>query len=456
MNLNNYFSSSYYSGLRRGVVQMEERIRYSLNSITSLYARYSWLKNDPHYIAQTWLTPNNNNQITIYEVGLSRRIHALSLTLYPYLLSQDLTDNYFTGKALHSFSTRAALDLNYSFGKTMFSLNADYGFTKSNNPLFEEANYRSLKMNANFSASHWGINASLQTAPYYLQEELMPVEGKYRQYSFGPYLRVNALKKKMDISLSGYTNYNNYGFGWNNTIDAQVKYRVDKTWQFSCQVFYNTYSNLKNNANTQLRIGVQKSFIAANAPGLKKLELTFFGDDNANGTLDNGENLLEGVIVDVSGIIAVSNQKGKVRYSNMAKGEKKIQVKEGKGWQQLTPLKLQLLNNQHLKIPLVKCGRLTGRIVPAAQKYISEKPLLEGIRVIATDIFNRDFSSLTDETGNFYFSIPTGRYIIHIETAGQSFSITNAQKEITLEEQHNEPVIFQWLDERRKTEVKRF
>ncbi len=456
LSLNNYFSTGYYSGLRRGVIQMEERIRYSLNPLTGIYARFSWLKNAPNYLSQTRSMLNNSNQITIYEMGFSHRKNAFSATLYPYLLSQDLHDNYLTREKLHSFSTRLALDLNYTFGTSFLSLNSDYGYTKSNNPLVEQ-HYNSFKINASYAARNWGVSARMQTAPYYLQEELIPVANKkYRQYSIGPNVHFSALDQRMEISVAGYANYNNYGYGWMNSIDAQVRYKVAKTWRFSGQVFYNTYTGLRNSASTQFRIGIQKSFVSANAPGLKKLELSFFGDDNGNGLLDDGERRLEGIIVDVSGTVAASNQKGKVTYSNLAKGEKLIQVKDGKGWSQFEPLKLLLQNNQNMEIPLVKSGRLTGSIVPVAQKYVVEEPMLEGIRVTATDDFNRTFFALTDETGNFYFSIPVGSYGIHIETAGQFFTIKDARKEITIKERNNEPIVFEWLDERRKIEMKRF
>lgn len=456
LNLDNYASTGYYSGMRRGVIQLEERFRYTLDSLTGAYIRYSLLKNDPRYLSAGWPAFNSNNQVAVYEIGMSRKMHAFSVTLYPYLLSQHLDDNYFTGTKLHSFSTRLALDLGYSHGWAMLALNTDYGYTKSNHPGMQNG-YHSLRISANFSAPHWGISARMQNNPYYLQEELQPVTNKkYRQYSIGPNVRMKALRQRMEVSLSAYINNNNYAHGWMSSMDAQVKYSMGKTWQLSAQVFHNGYSNLKNSAGTQLRIGILKNFASANAPGLKKLELTFFGDSNSNGIRDNDEQPVEGVIAAIAGTVAVSNKKGRIVLYNLEKGEKTVQVKEGKGWNLPVPLDVSLQRNTSINVPLVKSGKLSGRLVPVAQKYITREPALEGIRVIATDALHRTFLSVTNENGEFYFSLPAGRYIIHVETAGQQFSVTDPRKEVMVNELNNSILTFQWLDERRKTEVKRF
>jgi hypothetical protein len=457
INLNNYVSSSYYSGLRRGVLQLNNQISYQATKATSFSVHYNQQHNTPRFLSLALEDQYVSNDMQQYEIGVNTRIRDLTLSLRPYYLHQYQGQYFIGGEELRSSSLRMMLELWYTLHEKTLSLSVDYGFTNSNNLLAYGGRYKTIRINANFRANHWGLNAHIQKGPYYLQEE--PVESgqsDFKVYSFGPSAGFDMFHQKLNISLTNYLNYNGYVGHWNNLLNAQLKYKAGNTWQVSAQIFYNVFTQKGSVSNFQGQIGIQKHFIDANAPGLKRLELTFFGDHNANGVQDANENTIPDVIVDVSGEITKSNKHGKVNYTNLTKGEKVITIQDGKGWHLLQPQHFFLNNHTKMIIALVKSGQLRGRLVPVEQKYLTEKPVLEGIRINAIDQDQKLISTLTDEEGRFHFSLPLKNYTIYIETAGHSFLVDPVRQDVTISEGKVEELIFRFENKERKVEIKKF
>ncbi|GAA4308720.1 hypothetical protein [Compostibacter hankyongensis] len=464
IRLNNYFSSPYYSGLRRGAVQLDDQLGYRLSSGSSFFLRYNRLHNRPAYITDTLngFSAGNYNNITAYEAGWSQRISPrLSLTAKPYLLEQDMQPSLLFPETdslphLRSDALRMAADLQYDLQPHHFRLSADYGSVKSDNPLLKHSRYSSLKVEADYYCRIWGLNATVQTAPYYLAEEVYVRDGSYRAYSFGPNIRFRALKNKLDVSFSDYLNYNAYLADWNNTFNGSAGFRLGRTWQLKGQVFHTFYNLQGYGSNLQTRIGVEKQFMQDNAPGLKKLELTFFADKNVNGRQDPGENTLPGIIAEVAGATAISNKKGKISYANLREGLQSVRLVNGSDWYLMKPLSVALSRNRKIAVPLVRSGRLDGHIVIRRQQYLEDAAVNpEGIRITATDDLNHTFSTLTDANGAFSLFLPLNHYVIRPETEGLPFSGAPARA-LQVRKDNNPDLVFELTDKSREVEVKRF
>ncbi|RYE18167.1 MAG: hypothetical protein EOP51_22490, partial [Sphingobacteriales bacterium] len=471
VTLNNYYSSAYYSGLQRGVLQLNERLTYRAGSSVSVFGRYSLLNNKPLYMVDT-LTINQGlyNDMTIYEAGLNLRKGSLSLTMHPYLLNQAL--NQTSGGAftringlLNSSSKRIGVDLIYSLrgGRQLYVL-SDMGFTQSSNTDLKKQRYQSLRIIATYSDKWWGLHSLIQKAPYYLSEEAIAsrTDGGYYACSFGPDVHFSAFNKKLAVNVSNYFNYTSYNKNRSNSLNGRVQYQVKNGWAVSGQVFYNSYSTLSNGQNLQTRLGVVKQFTRNNVPGGKKLKVSFYDDINNNNRWDDNERAIEGVVVNIAQegkadnqkqLTTVTGKKGTIEYVDLKKGYYSVYLLRTNGWHLATPVNINLADDKKMDVPLVKSGRLAGKVKAVKQEYITSKPLLEGIKIVATSDQNTVFTTLTNENGEFELPLPVNRYHISADVDPKRYTVSNQAQIVAVKKENNETLQFDLTDEGRKVVV---
>jgi hypothetical protein len=473
ISLNNYFSTAYYSGLQRGVLQLNERLSYRLAKAVNIFGRYSLLNNKPLYMVDTLLINQGlySNMVT-YEAGINFNTGKLSLTIHPYLFDQSLNRSLNdvlapVNQPLHSSSKRVGADLIYSLrgGRQLYIL-SDFGITNTDNPNITRQLYNSLRVMATYSDKWWGLHALIQKAPYYLSEETIASQtnGEYSATSFGPEIHFAAFKNKLNVNVSSYFNYTSYNKNSNNSLNAQLQYHVKNGWAISGQAFYNTYSKLSNNYNLQTRVGIVKQFIRNNAPGTKKLKVNFYNDANNNNKWDDGEPPVEGVVVSITQkaekenpkqLTTITGKKGDIEYVDLKKGYYSLMLVRTNGWHLPAPVDIDVADNKKIAVPLVKSGWLTGKINVIKKEFIATKPLLEGIKIIARSDQNTVFTTLTNENGEFELPLPINRYHISADVDTKRYTVGNQGQMIAINKDNN-TIEFNLTDESRKVIVKQF
>ncbi|MCC8407847.1 carboxypeptidase-like regulatory domain-containing protein [Mucilaginibacter sp. UR6-1] len=475
LNFNNYYSTNYYSGLQRGSISLNNRVNYRLNKTFSIFSRYALIKNAPRYLTDTLLLyAGLYNNTATYETGVNISSGRLNLGVHPYLLNQSLSrsNNQYApvlnvNGSLRSSSKRLGIDLMYAFnGSRQVTILGDFGATNSDNTRLNERNYRSFRIMANYNDRWWGIHSLLQNAPFYLSEEAIATQagGKYYAYSFGPDVHFTAFNNKLSVNITDYFNYTAYKISSNHSVNAQVQYRVTNGWQLSGECFYNAYSTVNNNYNLQTRIGVVKRFDRTSAPGTKKLKISFYNDANHNNQWDNGEQPLEGLVINIADknqqnsgrMNTVSDKKGMVEYIAIKEGVYSLNLLRSNGWNLPGQVTIDLSGNKKMAIPLVKSGWLMGKIKVVKQAYVSTAPVLEGIKVVAVNDKNLVFTTLTNEAGEFELPLPVNNYQVSIEADPAQYAITNQKQQVNINTGNNKQLEFNLVDERRKVIVKQF
>lgn len=452
---NNFLSSAYYSGLRRGTIQLNEQVGYNVSDNFKLITRFTHQQTQPQYIGLNSSFTSYNN-ISTYELMLylktSRRV---TMSLRPYIQEQKIgnlqfqTD--FTGTVSAS-GKRMAADLRYSMSAAnTLSVNADYG-SLFNRQLNTRQN--SFRLTLNYNGRLLGLNAFMQTGPYYLIDQYYLIYNQYNtNYALSPYINLSLLKHKLTLNLANNLNYSKSSFNsFNSSYSGTAKLKVRGNWELTAQVYYTRYENFDRQ---QTQLGIAKNFSVAQ-PNNHKLEMTFFDDRNANGIQDAGEKPATGIRVSVNNNIAQSNDKGKITYHNTPSGWHQVVIVDSKGWSSTMNDNICIKKNTRLTIPLTRNSQLTGRIQPAKQKYQQKSVSLEGIRITATNAQNKTYFTLTDEQGNFSLSVPASSYTIYTIANTDTYTISNASQLVTVTAKQAEPVIFNLTDRSQKVEVRRF
>lgn len=478
-----YYSSPYYTGLRRGLLLTDLRLTRKLENNKSLDAHVSMQINSPGYqynLNNIFNAGINKNAVYIYELGYNTRAGTFFLGFGPYFMNQRLITSAITDLSganadWRSSSMRFTANMAYNGPVHSFSVTADYGYTYINTSERPVAPFNSVKINASYNMPILGFSSYIQLNPFYISDVLSTTgDNKYTLYSFGPNVHFGVLQNSLNLRFGGMYNYYGFTRSANYSMTGNMRYLMKGNWALTGDFLYtltkqkplfsmvdpiqNGLLNMDNQSfeNRQLRIGVEKQFGAQGQSSAKKLLLTYYEDQNSNGMRDAGEKAIAGVLVKINGEAALTNSKGTVEFRDMKKEEYIVSVTNTKGWSLQEPTTVFLDKSKKVEVPLVKTQALNGCLKMKVTKYMDGQPALAGIKISAIDPHGRIHQTLTDDQGNFCFYLPRNNYTVYIETAGMPFSIENEKEEVSL---HGAPVgmlTFLYHDERRKIIVSKF
>lgn len=477
-----YYSSPYYVGLRRGLLQTDSRMSISLSGKRSVSARLSYMNNRPKYMqGDRNYRFDNSNRIEIYELGYRSAIGKLNIDLRPYVMRQQANYQSWLGiennvPEWKSSSLRAVADLNFFSESHRFSFQTDYGYTYKNTANRPMAPFHSLRISGNYDNSLFGFNAFVQVNPFYLSDLLATYDNaKYRIYSLGPNTRFEALAHKLQVQLAALYSY--YGFSRSNnfSINGNARWRLKDDWNLTADIFY-TFIKGRSLLLTdpmqlpqqhaierysfdsrQIRVGVEKNFGRRAGDQAYRLQLNCFDDKNNNGIKDADELPVESVVVRIGRDAAITDRKGKVKFVDMIAGTYNIQVENSAGWVSYAPLTAILTKNRSMDVPLIRTKPARGKIRVITIKYLDSKPDLSGIRITAVDRQGKTYHTLTNEEGSYAFFLPAGIYKIMVLSEGMPFSIENPDREVEIKSDGTSKLpTFNYKDLRRKVGVKRF
>ncbi|QQT53117.1 hypothetical protein I6I98_23195 [Sphingobacterium multivorum] len=478
----NYYSSPYYVGLRRGLLQSDSRVVIPLEETKSLSVRMSFMDNQPKYqVGDKNYLFSNSNRIEIYELGYRTAFGQLNVDLRPYWMKQRADYHSWLGVGSNavnwkSSSVRTVVDLNFFTKYHRFSLQTDYGYTYKNTAEKPIAPFHSLRVSGNYDNALVGFNAFVQINPYYLSDLLATyTNSTYSMYSLGPNTHFEAFGHNLQVQLA--TMYSYYGFSRSNnlSINGNARWRMKDNWSLTADIFY-TFIKGKllfitdpinppqpqpldrySFNNRQIRVGIEKNFGRTGSYKGYSLQLTCFDDKNNNGIRDDDEAFVESVLIRIGKEAAITDGKGRVKFVDMEAGSFSIQTENHQGWVSQGPSTVVLTKNQSMDIPLIKTKSAKGKLQLIASKYLESKPDLSGIRITANDRQGKRYNTLTNEEGEYVFYLPIGFYKLTVETEGMPFVIENSNCEAEVKaEGLNELPSLRYRDQRRKVGIKRF
>ncbi|WP_300597751.1 hypothetical protein [Niabella sp.] len=477
----NYYSTPYYGGLRRGLLQLDNAISFDLGGSNTLTAAIRLLNNNPrllYYFGNEYLAAASRYGNSTYEIGYGARLGNWNLAFRPYYFAQHIrlqTEN----ENWRSASLRGKINLGYTYAASTFFLEADNGYTFQNTSGRPQAPFLSSRINTSYKSQVLGFSAFAQFNSYYLTDALALnlQQPKYTFLSLGPTTGFMLFQRRVSVNTGATYNYSGYNHSSNYAVNGNLRWHLKNNWAVTTDVLYginvqpmaysvnqgagNSYdpgdpSLQYRYSNRQLRFGIEKSFHSKDELQERKLELFFYADLNANGRYDEGEPAAPGVQVRIDGTMAITNKKGLVKFTGQKNKSYSVSILNHKNWSLLYSPEIVLRKNSRFEVALVKTALLTGKLVYVADKYADAPPPPAGIRVKAVSKNGTSFTTLINEQGLFHLYLPEDHYMLSVEAGALGFTMLEENKTVQILQQRQEAIELKYTYRVRKVEVTRF
>lgn len=467
-NSNNFYSSSYYPGIRRGVLQLNERLSRNFKKANTWVA-FSFYNYDPRYLS---LRFNNNSNFSNSRIegGTS-----FSLTNYVNLSlsankifekGQWVIPSMAEEQNLEMGSFRFTEALNWRSKNNIHSiyLSSENGFSKS--PITGK-NELDLRANASWTFGAFNLNTYFQQGSFSVFEAMSNAfqgDDKVYRFSVSPGLRKNFLENKLKTQFN--MNYNRDSFtGENWMYSGMTEYAFTRSMSAFINAYFYTYkTSYYNSSSSAVQAGISYSLPDGRnvSPQKKgKIELFMFYDNNTSGVFDEGDLPAEGQIALIGGVSFISQSNGAIEYKKVPYGSYPLRVLSQNWHAKISPE--VVLNSRDLKVnvPLQRTGKIIGKFYyhydERTSMEVSEKH--GGLRLLISG--KNDFTSqaLTNANGEFTLFLPVGDYEFWVDENSLPKNVYTDFKPMPIHVVEGKPVEIPKIElkvKQRVIEVKRF
>lgn len=458
---NNYYSSAYYPGIRRGVMQFNERISRYLGKqyIWMGYNHYSF---DPQY-QRGFNLFQRDYRLQRLELGWARPLGtAANLTLTMSNEQEQASYNFVNSgiSKLNSFRLNESINWHSTNFKQNVFITLENGFSK-----YLSKNELQLRLNANWSHPFFNLNVYYQRGSFLIAESIQnnPIDDISR-LSVSPALHHRFFKQKLKLE-AGVVYYRDAVFGNNITYTIRSEIQITPKSSFYVGSYQYQYRNqFAQSTFRSLQAGVTQKLPQpkAHTPGKKgDLEVLFFIDRNQNGTFDAGELPAQNFNILINRTIFVVPADGKIRYNKMPYGNYVVSMPLQNGYQ-VDPQEIAISEKKlALTIPLQRNGNVSGNVSVDYQenKSVDGALSLAGINIVFVNDKGMIRAVKTGDQGNYSISLPLGNYKVYPEnrTLPLNTSFDSAPQSIAVMSEQNTQVgeIVLKVKEK-KIEIKRF
>ncbi len=468
INSNNFYSSSYYPGIRRGVLQLNERLSRNFKKANT-WAAFSFYNYDPQNLSLRF-NSNSNFSNSRIEGGAS-----FSLTKF---LNLSLSANKIFEKGqwvvpsmaeeqklkMSSFRFTEALSWRSKNNLHSIYLSSENGFSKS--PITGR-NELDLRTSASWTFGAFSLNSYFQQGSFSVFEAMSNAfqgNNKVYRFSVSPGLRKNFLENKLKTQLNMNYNRDSYS-GENWMYSGMSEYAFTRSMSaFINAYFYSFKTSYYNSSSSAVQAGISYSLPDGRnvSPQKKgKIEIFMFYDNNTNGVFDEGDLPAEGQIALIGGVSFISQRNGAVEYKKVPYGTYSLRVLSQNWHAKISPE--VVLNSRDLKVnvPLQRTGKITGKFY----YYYDERTSMEvsekhgGLRLLISGQNNFTSQALTNANGEFTLFLPIGEYELSVDENSLPKNVYTEFKPMSIRVLEGKPIEIPKIElkvKQRVIEVKRF
>ncbi|MGY5254136.1 hypothetical protein [Sphingobacterium spiritivorum] len=420
----NYVSTAYYPGNRRGSIQLNQYINRKLGNV-SITAGYLFNKYNPKYL--------NRNLLFDMEATNSRANIDFTMAVND-LLTYSFQPNY-TTESGNSFINNSYPTLSiksWTLNNIFYLRSRNYRHTFYISFETGVSRLKNIENNAwiyrgNFSYNYDAFNlyGNFQKGNFHIYDALPNLSGVDEQnyrVSISPSYQKQFWNKKMSATVGAILNISSYS-GENYIGNASLQYRVFKNTILSSSYYY-YYLNSKSNYTNgygNIQVGVRQNLPSGVSSGQQTkngdLEVFCFYDNNNNGIFDTGDSKAVNYTLLINDLMLTTDRQGQVAFKNIPYGELAVVFPPKDGFQANNQKILINKSKTKLSVPLQQSVQIEGTIQLAydAVRSVAVDTDLLGYKVYAKDNYGHVFESQTDTKGSYLLLLPEGEYIFFMD-----------------------------------------
>lgn len=429
---NFYYSTAYFPGNRRGMVNLQQNFNRQLKSGSAIRANAFYSNFSPRsYHFDMDLENTNFRGEGVYSfptkgrtgVGLGYQQQTETGNL-SYLGNSDLVKN----RAI-THSHRLVEYLSWRAGKHNIYAGLENGVVKN----FHSSDWKPQgRANIFYNFGRLSLNSTYQYGGYFLSEQnFSEMLGKVTQR-----LLFNASWTKEflndNLMLNTGANYSkDFVIGNTYSASANSRYRINRQYSlFLNSVVYNyAFHNTAAISSSNRTLYNVEGGITLNlnqpapATGKKsKLNVLVFQDKNGNNVRDADEAVATDYMIVLQDKVFLTDEKGQINYSGLPWGTYTVKAGAQAGWFHNETTFVVGGFREKVEIPLKQAGSVRGTITYRYDERTAKEfvPRLAGITLKVT----RNGEGIpvqrviTDNDGHFLAFLPNGQYIMELESSG--------------------------------------
>lgn len=451
----NFISSSYYPGLRRGVLSTNNRVIRSFRK-SMFWGAINYYQYQPKFINSTLMFKNNFSN-TRAEVGssmfLSRRVRWNIAQQYNRELGSFYTHQQNDQHQLQSWILSNTFSISSKNQKHLLYLLANYGLSRLS---YKKDATHIFQSTLTYSYDALSFNLNFQKGSFLLIEGFMYDLNNQNKQVLKHSLSANYQKNFLNNQLQTNLNimYNNDSFAGESWVaNVRAEYRLNR--RTSLYASANSYQYNNNNyqhLNNYFHMGVRQLFSGNSSNKLYNktgnIEILVFYDINSNGIFDQDDLVASDRIITINNTSFVSQKDGKVIYKRVPYGDYDVTT-SGKKW--YAPDFTLSVDQKKVKhyLALQETGTIVGKIQYDFDniKSVEVKPIFSGISIVLKNQNGLEFRTRTNEKGSFLINLPRGKYnvIIAAESLQENVFFEDAIQQIEVKanerKELNQPLI---------------
>lgn len=459
---NNYFSSPYYAGYRRGSFVLEERLNRQFGEVTA-FAGFSLYRNRPHDLSLFNL--RNESTTLRASIGTSFKLsNQLSASVSPSF-SRESSNYYNQGETVGTTGAYITESFNWRSRsyKHVFSLTLAEGlFSRSGD---DTTLYFQSQLGYNFK--NFQLNATWQHGSMFISDLLLaynrkaPVEKTAITASY----RKDILKDRLFVAANGIWNKDSF-YGDNYAVALQAEWMPVRnlTWTAGANLNFHSNNNYTFRQN-YIQTGVRYNLPATspdNTIQKGNLNLFLFYDNNSNGIFDKGDEIAQDRQVKINNATLTTLINGTINYRGVPYGSYTLTF-PGQRWYAPEKQIQVAAKKTEAQIPLQRTGRAKTQFIfdPNYDPRISfeVQANLEGFELIFEHESGTRFKYRSDSNGSLSAFLPVGIYQVLLNTESLPAHVYVKDHfnkiRITADQLTELPTVILYIKEK-KVEIKRF
>ncbi|XJR87142.1 hypothetical protein ACH34I_07305 [Elizabethkingia anophelis] len=467
LSSNNYYSSSYYPGIRKGNTVFEERLFRNFTKF-NLWLGYSLNNYNPKSIDPQYEYNTVSNRSKV-EMGTSFTIaRNTKFSIIPQWSTE--RSNVFINSSFKSEN----VDFNSAFINTAFNYTSpDY---KSSVSLVLSQGYSRYigytpssfiyRLQANWYYKNFMLSANYQKGNFMLYEGNFnnTLSNNTERISAIANYKISLLNKRLNLVLGSIFNSDRF-IGKSFSVNSNLDYRILSGTKLFASYNFNKYLNgIYRSANNYYQIGIMQDLPSfGEEKGNSKtgnIELFFYYDLNNNGQYDSTiDQPASDLKTKINNTLFITPKNGNIKYRKVPYGTYMIKALEDKWY--VDDLRINVdRKDVFLTIPLQKTSMVKGKVQyqEATKTQYDVIEVLSGLPVVFQNSQFKNFVFYTNERGEYSVYLPVGHYKVFVDGyALQKNVYVEASQSVDIAEGNTsmlKPFILKVKE--RKVEVKRF